>query len=405
MSAPNTASGTGLGAPYVWFLANGASWYGAWGMQHVLFSWLLVGELQADPAWVGTAQMLTTLPALFLNPVGGLLADRFGRRRILVAIQVLGALAAGTLAAIVGAGALSLGVVLVMAPVWGVLQSSQFPAREAILFEVGRAQLSRASAGTTLAQFLFQGAGNALAGLASWLGAVPVLVGQALLAASGLLTIRKLPVSEAGVDRARAGEYDGGILDGLREVARSPLLRVLALLTLSNGLFFLGAYFVAGPVMVRDVYGGEAAEIGLFFMMFPLGSACSSAVLFAAGEVKNPLAFQLGGLFAGALCLMGIGSAPAFGVLLLFVFAWGCAGGVFITMGRTLFLTYAPPTHRARVLAVQGMALMGGAPLSNLGIGWMAEAIGAPATAFYAGLAMFLVVVTAAAILRRRGVL
>ena len=148
MSAPNTASGTGLGAPYAWFLVNGASWYGAWGMQHVLFSWLVVGELQADPAWVGTAQMLTTLPAILLNPVGGLLADRFGRRRILVAIQVLGALAAGTMAAIVGVGALSLAAILVMAPVWGVLQATQFPAREAILFEVGRVQLARASAGT-----------------------------------------------------------------------------------------------------------------------------------------------------------------------------------------------------------------------------------------------------------------
>ena len=79
-SAGNTER---LGAPYAWFLASGMSWYGTWGMQHVLFSWLVVGVLREDPALVGIAQMLMSLPALFIMPLAGSLADRFGRRRSL----------------------------------------------------------------------------------------------------------------------------------------------------------------------------------------------------------------------------------------------------------------------------------------------------------------------------------
>ena len=127
-----------LGAPFYWFLASGSSWFGAWGMQHVIFSWLLVGELDADPAWVGTAQMLQTLPALLLMLLAGSAADRFGRRRMLAVVHVAGALAPAILAWVIASDALTLTAILLYAPVWGCLQSFQYPAREAMLFDAGR---------------------------------------------------------------------------------------------------------------------------------------------------------------------------------------------------------------------------------------------------------------------------
>ena len=392
-----------LGAPYAWFLVSGMSWYGTWGMQHVLFSWLVVGVLNADPARVGTAQMLMTLPALFLMPLAGSLADRFGRRRSLVGVHLAGCFAAAFMAWLVGSGELSLFLLFCSAPVWGAAHSFQYPAREAILFEVGNAELSRAAAGTTLAQFLFQAGGNALAGLASQFGATPLLVGQSLLAASGLLALPKLPRSELHQPAGNELAGPANLLEGLRVVLRSPLLRTLAILTTGNGLLFLGPYFVAGPVIVRDVYGGGAGEIALFFMMFPLGTAASASILFALGDVQRRVALLLAGLSLASLCLLGIGTRPPFGVMLGLVFVWGCAGGLFITMNRTLFLQAAPSSHRARVLSVQGMALLGSAPFSNLATGWIAEAVGAPTAMMLAGTAMLLLVGLSAIHIRKAG--
>ena len=378
-----------LGAPFYWFLASGTSWFGAWGMQHVLFSWLLVGELAADPVWVGTAQMLQTLPALLLMLLAGSVADRFGRRRLLATVHVCGAIAAASMAWIVASDSLTLGVILLYAPVWGVLQSFQYPAREALLFDAGREDVPRAVAGSTVAQFIFQGLGNLAGGLPALLGTVPVLALQGVVSLLGLEPVRHLPVSRGG------GSSIGGVREtarsigeGLRVVGRSPRLRVLAGLVAANGFFFLGPYFVLGPVLVRDFYGGGPGDIALSFSMFPLGTVCVSGLLFTWGTRRAPGLLLLAGLLIGALCLLAIGGAPPFWLYLVLVFVWGLGGGFFVTMSRTLFLGAAPPEFRGRILSVQGLALLGMAPMSSLASGLLAETLGVHLTFLAAGAAM-----------------
>ncbi len=385
-----------LGAPFYWFLASGTSWFGAWGMQHVLFSWLLVGELAADPAWVGTAQMLQTLPALVLMLLAGSVADRFGRRRLLAAVHVCGAIAAAAMAWVVASGSLTLGVILLYAPVWGVLQSFQYPAREALLFDAGREDVPRAVAGSTVAQFVFQGLGNLVGGLPALLGTVPVLVLQGVVSLLGLEPVRHLPASRAeGANIGGVGETARSIGEGLRVVGRSPRLRLLAALVAANGFFFLGPYFVLGPVLVRDFYGGGPGDIALGFSMFPVGTVCVSGILFTWGTRLAPGLLLLTGLLVGGLCLLAIGCAPPFWLYLVLVFIWGLGGGFFVTMSRTLFLGAAPPEFRGRILSVQGLALLGMAPMSSLASGLLAENVGVHETFLAAGALMAGIVVIA----------
>lgn len=387
-----------LGAPFYWFLASGTSWFGAWGMQHVIFSWLLVGELQADPAWVGTAQMLQTLPALLFMLLAGSVADRFGRRRMLALIHLVGALAPLLLAWIVASDRLTLTVILLYAPVWGCLQSFQYPAREALLFDAGRNDVPRAVAGSTLAQFVFQGIGNLLAGLPAFVGTVPVLGLQGLLSLLGIEPLRHLPASRPSAAAIRAGgvrETARSIAEGLRIVRQSRQLRVLAGLVAANGFFFLGPYFVLCPVLIRDFYGGASGDIALGFSMFPLGTVLVSGALFLRGTGRAQGALLLCGLLLGSLCLLAIALQPSFGVYLAVIFVWGLGGGFFITMSRTLFLAAAPAEFRGRILSVQGLALLGMAPLSNLVSGLLAEAIGVHATFFWAGVTMATILVAA----------
>ena len=117
------------GPGFAWFAAGVASWFGAWGMQVVLFSWLLVGELRASAEWVGIAQTSTMLPALVLLLVGGLVADRFDPRRLLIGLHVVAGVPVLVLALVVATGQLSLLILFVYGLALGAASAFILPGR------------------------------------------------------------------------------------------------------------------------------------------------------------------------------------------------------------------------------------------------------------------------------------
>ena len=213
MTAPPAEAATsGLGAAYGWFLTSSAAWFGCWGMQQVMFAWLVVDVLHEDPAWVGTAQMVQTLPALLFLLLGGALADILERRTTLLLAHAGAAVAAAALVVIVVSGNLTFTALLVYAAWWGTLQALHLPARDSLLFDVGHRSLSRAVSGATLVQMAGQAAGNLLVGAATWLGA-PLVIGlQSGLLLAGIAPTRLLPTG-----RLHRTAYAGSALEQIRE--------------------------------------------------------------------------------------------------------------------------------------------------------------------------------------------
>jgi MFS family permease len=383
-----------MSGSYPAFLAVIASWFGAWGMQHVLFAWLVAGELHEDPRWVGTAQMCVTLPALVLLFAGGAAADRADRRRLLALLHVLGALASFALAGVVQAGELRLGILFVYAFAWGSFNSFVLPSRDSLLTDVAGADLARAVTGVTLAQFIAQALGSRVAGLAAELGSPALLCGQGLWLLLGLLGLTQLRVAHApaqaalpGGDAPARSAFHEAVL-GLREVVRSPRLRVVALLVVANGLFFMGPYFVLCPLLVRDVYHGDVSHLSNVMLAFPLGTILGSLwMLWRGGIARKGRALMLG-LAGGGACLATLALPLPFSGFLAAIFGWGLCGAVFLNMSRTLFQEGAPDGVRARVLAVYSLAMIGIAPASALASGFLAEAVGSSAACAGAGLGM-----------------
>ena len=172
---------------YRWFTANVGSWFGAFGMQGVLFSWILVGELEAESRWVGTAQTASMLPSLFLLMIGGAIADRFDPRRLLIAIHLLAPLPVLALAYAASQEALSIPIVIAFALSIGTLTAFANPAREALLARVAGDDLMSAISGMTAVQFCCQALGSVVAGLARIIGSPVALVIHALILASGAI--------------------------------------------------------------------------------------------------------------------------------------------------------------------------------------------------------------------------
>jgi MFS family permease len=377
---------------YGWFVAGVGSWFGAWGMQHVLFSWLVVGELRENPASVGLAQMFQMLPAVGLMLFGGAIGDRLDRRRILLAAHAAAALAALAMSRIVASGQLTFGIVIAYAVCWGTFQSFVLPARDATLPDVAGSDLERGVTGMTLIQFSAQAIGSAAVRGAGVIGSAGALGVQAAVAALGLYPVSKLRLAPPHGHRAARPPILREIREGLREVWQSRALRPLAGLVACNGVFFVGPYFVLYPLIVRDVYGADLGDLALVMTMFPVGMIAGSSLLLRRGGIRRKGQALLLGFVGGGLALIATSLGLPFWGLLASVFGWGLAAAVFINMSRTLFQVWAPPSHRARVLSVYSLGLMGGAPLGNVAAGLLAEWLGPLPACALAGASMLAVI-------------
>ena len=116
--------------PYAWFLVGLASWFSSWGMQAVLFSWLVVGVLRETPERVGFAQFALVAPSLLLLLIGGAAADRVDRRRLLAILHVAAAALVAALAWSVASGVLSLPLLLAYAVGMGSLAPFVVPSSD-----------------------------------------------------------------------------------------------------------------------------------------------------------------------------------------------------------------------------------------------------------------------------------
>ena len=132
-------------------------------------------------------------------------------------------------------------------------------------------------------------------------------------------------------------------------------------------------------------------------MMFPAGMIVGSTVLLARGGIRRKGRALVAALLAGTICLMAVGLAPPLGAFLALVGAWGLCGSVFLNTSRTLYQAAAPASHRARVLSVYSLGLMGMAPLGNFASGLVADRVGGPATCAFFGAAMAVLVLTVTA--------
>ena len=158
------------------------------------------------------------------------------------------------------------------------------------------------------------------------------------------------------------------------------------------GLFFIGPYFVVFPLLNREYYGGDVGDLSLIFMTFPAGSILGLMLLWRRGRLQRPgRAIALAESIA-ALCLLVISAGIPFAATLLAGTVWGVCGAFFISTARTVFQEKASEAHRARVLSVHMLAVLGAGTLGSPLTGFLAGQLGTLATFRFCGIAMLVFV-------------
>lgn len=362
----------------LFFFGQLVSLVGTW-MQSVAQAWLAY-RLTGSAALLGVVAFSGQIPAFLFASWGGVVADRWPRRRILLATQVASMLLAGTLAGLTLANRVEVPHLLVIAALLGVVNAFDIPARQAFVVEmVGREDLINAIA---LNSSIFNGArvvGPALAGvLVARLGEGWCFLLNATSYLAVLAGLLAIDVPAAAGPRP-AGSTLARIVEGFRYAAAARPVRELLLLL---GVVSLTAmpFSVLMPIFADRILGGGAASLGLLMGASGVGALAGALVLASRRGIAGL------GRFVAL-------SAAGFGVcLVLFALSrrlWLSVAlqvpvGFFMisqmASSNTLIQSLVPDRVRGRVMALYTMMFMGMAPFGALLAGAAAERWGAPAT-------------------------
>jgi len=355
---------------FAWYLTSSSSWMAAMSLQGFLLSWMLVGILHEPADHVGFARALVDAPSLVVLFVGGMLADRMDGRTLLLRMHVLIALPCIAIA-LVAERFLSVSLVVAWGMTIAMLQSATDPARQAMLSQVTREHIQRTVTIMTIVTSLVGVGGVWIGGQLERIGLARVLLLQAALFASGAIAVQRMPAMPPSASRAPLVTRGGypRILSGLVETWRTPLVRNAIGLNFFSSLFNAGAYVVAVPFIVRDVYHGDADFFSRVMIVFTAGSIGSNVALLRFMPLRRPGRLFLHMQLTRIAILAILYVRPSLPIFFATIFAWGVNMGVTSTLVRTTVQELAPIDHRAQVLSVLLFSFLVTAPVSSLLLG------------------------------------
>ena len=370
----------------LFFAGQLISLVGTW-MQTVAQSWL-VYRMTGSTLLLGTVGFASQIPVFLVAPIGGIVADRLNRHRVVIATQVSSMVLAFILAFLTLTNRIQVWEIIVLASGLGVVNAFDIPARQAFLIDmVGREDLMNAIA---LNSSMFNGArilGPAVAGiLVAWVGEGWCFFVNAVSYIAVIVGLLLMKIEHPAKLISREGSPLENILEGFRFVRDAKPIRVILLLL---GLVSLVGmpYSVLMPVFAHQILHGGARELGILMGATGVGALLGALSLAARVGVKG-----LGRVIA--LCAGGFGVS-----LILFSFShvfWlsvillvpvGFTMMVQMASSNTLVQSMSPDQLRGRVIAVYSMMFMGMAPFGAFFAGAIAHRIGAPWTVAIGGVA------------------
>ncbi len=372
---------------------------GTWG-QRVAQDWLVL-ELSGDN---GVALGITTglqfLPVLLFGLYGGVLADRYDKRRLLLGAQAAMAVLALLLAALDLSGAVQLWHVYALALGLGVASVVDTPVRQSFVSEMvapddlpNAVSLNSATfnsariVGPAVAGAAIAAAGTGWVFLANALSYLAVLAGLAAMRTADLRPTKR-------VERAQ-----GQLREGLAYVRSRPDLLVPIVLVFMVGTFGLN-FQITLALVVKEVFGRGAGAYGLLSAFLAAGSLLGALASARRSGPPRQRTLFTAVLAFGAL-EVAVGLAPSYEVMALLLVPTGVAVLTFTTTANSIVQLGSAPHVRGRVMALYVLVFLGGTPVGAPLIGALAEQYGPRSSLVLGGLVTALSGITAAVVMTR----
>jgi MFS family permease len=346
---------------------------GTW-MNFTATGWL-VWQLTRSGSALGINSALQFGPMLVLGAFGGVLADRFDKRRILLTTQSLFAAVSVTLAALVLTHNIELWMVYGLSIVAGLITSIDNPSRQSFYVEmVGESSLTNA---VSLNSAAFTGArvvGPAIAGLViagaglAWCFALDAV--SYLFVLGALFAMRPAEFHE----QPRSTRERGHLMAGLRYVWTTPELR-RPLIVLAIMFTFVFNWQVLMPLLAEVTFNAGPREFGLLSAAAGIGSFVGAVT--TAHANRTPVMSKLGmfGALVG-LTMVLVAVAPTLSLAMVAMVPLGYAAMCFMITGNTMLQLNARPQARGRVMALYGIVFLGSTPIGAPIAGWLGQMLG-----------------------------
>jgi len=360
---------------------------GVW-MMFTAQDWLVLQLSGNSPTALGLVTALQFAPVLAFTLYGGMLADRYDKRKLLLVANLAYGIASLMLATLVATGVVRLWHVFVFAAVLGVATAIETPVRQAFVSELVGVQLLPNALALSAATFnSARIVGPAIAGVGiALLGNGPVfLVSTAATLAPvvGLWRMRPAELFREALP-SRAERAEASIMDGLRHVwNRADLLLPIALMLVVGLAGF--NFQVTLALLAKTVFHAGAASFGLLSTALAVGAL--GGALAGSGRRSRPSVYLVlgsGVAFSVAEALTGI--APTFWIMAALLALTGFLMVFYAQASNQRVQMGTEAAYRGRVMALYVLVFLGTNPVGALITGWGAEVLGPRACVYLGGL-------------------
>lgn len=363
----------------LFFVGQTISLIGTW-MTRLATTWL-VYRLTQSALLLGVVTFAGQIVSFLLGPFTGVWIERLDRRKLLIWTQVAAIVQAFALAALTLTHMITIGEVIVLSMLQGLINAFDMPGRQAFLVQMvdDRNDLGNAIAinssmanggrliGPAIAGLIIAAVGEGWCFVIDGISYVPVIV--SLL----LMQIRPLNTTRAATSMVEQMREGWDYVSSFR-----PIRTVLLLLTLLSLMGF--PYAVLLPIFARQVLHGGAETLGWLTAASGIGALVSGLSLAVRKSVVGLTRMvQIASAVLGvALILFGLSQTLWLSLLLMVFVGFGLMQSAAVS--NTIIQTLVPEDKRARVMSYFMMAFFGAAPFGSLMAGVLAHQIGAPLT-------------------------
>lgn len=360
-------------------LSNTGTW-----AQRVAQDWLVLELTDNDAVSLGLVTALQFLPTLMLSLWGGLLADRFDKRKLLFITNLGSGLASALLGVLVITGVVQLWHVATLAFLVGVFSAIDAPIRISFNTElVGKTDLPNAvslnSANFNLARLI----GPVASGLMiAAFGTGPSFLANGLTYLAILIALSRMRVSELHIKKAAKGSTK--LAEAFKYVGSKRNIWIVMLVVFFAATFGMN-FQIFMALTATTVFHKGPSEFGALGSVLAIGSFSGALLAARLEHLRRPSVIALGAVGFG-LSLTSIAFAPSYEMFALGLPLAGCIALLTLISANSYVQTSTSQELRGRVMGIYLLVFMGGTPLGSPLIGWIADIVGIRYTIFTCGL-------------------
>lgn len=357
----------------LYFVGQAISLCGTW-VQTIGQDWLVL-KISGSGTMLGVVSAFQFLPLLLLGPVGGVLADRFPRRKVLYFTQGISGFLALILGFLVFTNTVQIWMICILALCLGLVNTIDNPTRQAFVFDmVSKERIANAVALNSIEFNLARVIGPAIGG--GLIAAVGFAACFFINAASYSVVIIVLFLMRAREIKSAPviTKIKGQLIKGLRYVKSTPVLFNVLFMMVIIGTFTY-EFTVSLPLLVKFIFNGDATTYATLTTAVGVGAVAGG--FFSAGRKRiSPRQLVLSAFFFGISMLLA-SFMPIFLFTLLFLVIVGFFSVNFLSLGSSILQLESAPEMRGRVMSFWTMVFLGSTPIGGPIIGWIGEHFGA----------------------------